>query len=187
MSGANRYRVRARSLTSMPEDAADSLTVLPVMFETETFGQEAAKKKKPWFCFPCWTEDDKAQLETSLDLTTWSLSDAERGKARQCLEQARQAGQAGEGHRPCMCFIRQDILTGKWAHFQLGTGNEKKPRQTESKSKQVAMRPIHEEPEQLDGCPFCACHVPEAADVLRFERLSCKLSTVGVLTWSNVV
>lgn len=33
-------------------------------------------------------------------------------------------------------------------------------------------RPIHEEPEQLDGCPFCASHVPEAADVLRFECLS---------------
>lgn len=159
----------------MPEDAADSLTVLPVMFETETFGQEAAKKKKPWFCFPCWTEDDK-------DLTTWSLSDAERGKARQCLEQARQAGQAGEGHRPCMCFIRQDILTGKWAHFQLGTGNEKKPRQTESKSKQVAMRPIHEEPEQLDGCPFCACHVPEAADVLRFEKIQGEAETGGTET-----
>ena len=34
----------------------------------------------------------------------------------------------------------EDILTGKWAHFQLGTANDKKPRQTESKSKQVKMR-----------------------------------------------
>ena len=121
--------------------------VLPVIFETETFGKEAAKKKRPWFCFPCWTEDDKAQLETSLvrkchgnscqfmslhcdvvgmcilmcgclgqDLTTWSLSDAERGKARECLEQARQAGQAGEGHRPCMCFIRQDWVSMRDPH-----------------------------------------------------------------------
>ena len=41
----------------------------------------------------------------------------------------------------CRGPVWQDILTGKWAHFQLGTGNEKKPRQTESKSKQIPMRP----------------------------------------------
>lgn len=39
------------------------------------------------------------------DLTTWSLSEAERGNARECLEHARQAG---EGDRPSMCFIRQE-------------------------------------------------------------------------------
>lgn len=41
----------------------------------------------------------------------------------------------------CRGPVWEDILTGKWAHFQLGTGNEKKPRQTESKSKQIPMRP----------------------------------------------
>ena len=41
----------------------------------------------------------------------------------------------------CHGPVWEDILTGKWAHFQLGTGNEKKPRQTESKSKQIPMRP----------------------------------------------
>lgn len=41
----------------------------------------------------------------------------------------------------CCGPVWEDILTGKWAHFQLGTGNEKKPRQTESKSKQIPMRP----------------------------------------------
>eukprot|EP00439_Symbiodinium_sp_Y106_P078521 s2538_g17.t1 len=91
----------------------------------------------------------------------------ERSLLQECLQRAREAG---EGDKPSMCFMRQDILTGKWAHFQLGTGNDKKPRQTESKSKQVKMRPIHEEPEQLSGCPFCALQRPMAGDVLRFEK-----------------
>jgi len=102
------------------------------------------------------------------DLASFRISELERSAARECLERARQAS---EGDKPSMCFMRQDILTGKWAHFQLGTCNDKKPRQTESKSKQVQTKPIHEEPDQLDGCPFCATHVPEAADVLRYEKL----------------
>lgn len=170
MKDGSKYRVRARSLTSMPEgDPGDSWNAVSAVVEMESFGPPEGKKARDsrwatWAsCLPCWTEDDK-------DLASWRLSDAERAKARECLAEARRTSKDGY-HRPSMCFIRQDILTGKWAHFQLGTGNEKKPRQTESKSKQVPMRPIHEEPEQLDGCPFCASHVPEAADVLRFEKI----------------
>ena len=75
------------------------LPVIPIMLETESF---SPREKQSWSsswtqCFAgCWKEEK--------DLANWSLSDAERVKARECLEQARQTS---EGHRPSMCFIRQ--------------------------------------------------------------------------------
>ncbi|CAE7569983.1 unnamed protein product [Symbiodinium sp. CCMP2592] len=164
---------RMRSHTSSPESPQSSCTrehdegrILGLHMDN---GAETAPPRPSLahllLRLPLWLCCGK---EKAKDLASFRLAEAERRAAQECLQRARQAG---EGDKPSMCFMRQDILTGKWAHFQLGTGNDKKPRQTESKSKQVKMRPIHEEPEQLSGCPFCALQRPMAGDVLRFEEL----------------
>ncbi|CAE7560222.1 unnamed protein product [Symbiodinium natans] len=168
---AMQFVARMRSLTSSPESPNSSCTqehdegrILGLCADSEA-GPSHSGLLHLLRLLPLWLCCGHAKAK---DLSSFRLSEPERRAAKECLQRARQAG---DGDKPSMCFMRQDILSGKWAHFQLGTGNAKKPRQTESKSKQVQMRPIHEEPDQLKGCPFCALHPPEAADVLRFEEL----------------
>jgi len=85
-------------------------------------------------------------------------------------------------------FMRQDVLTGKWALYNGGVSRISKPMQVK-RQKRTEMPRVGDEPESLEGCPFCAGDVssnlesvskacPRLGDVLRYEDQKGKIEAV---------
>jgi len=167
--------VRSLSLQEPSADVSAAASSPPAVFAAASLVDEVIQEK---------TQQQVLQFEPRArseripnDPGFVKSTEDERAAARKCLQLMREAGKSRQPIR----FSRQDALTGKWVHYNIGSGQQLKPREV-FRAPEVPRLRIGDEEPHSSTCPFCS--PSEAGDILRFEgkerRLVTDWSVAGV-------